>query len=110
MIILKMNRKIPNIIIKCSDGSTYSAKHIIVTFSLGILKRQHKSLFYPNLPAPIYTAIESIGFGTINKIFLEFTTPWWNDLDGIQFVFNHIEEVIFENSFIFNANMKCEHC
>lgn len=74
-------------------GSLYTANHVIVTFSLGVLKKLHKILFKPNLPSPIDLAIDSVGFETINKIFLEFDTPWWNDLDGIQFVFNHNNEV-----------------
>lgn len=89
-------QNISNLIsVKCSDGSVYEAKHVVVTFSLGILKRQHKDMFHPALPAPMSTAIESIGFETINKIFLEFSTPWWNNLDGIQFIFKHNEKVIF---------------
>ncbi|XP_055316330.1 peroxisomal N(1)-acetyl-spermine/spermidine oxidase-like isoform X2 [Sitodiplosis mosellana] len=85
-------RKVPNISVKCSDGSLYTADHVIVTFSLGVLKKVHKTLFHPNLPPSIQLAIESIGFETINKVFMEFDNPWWNDLAGIQFVFKHNKE------------------
>ncbi|XP_031630832.1 spermine oxidase-like [Contarinia nasturtii] len=81
-----------NVSVKCTDGTVYTANHVIVTFSLGVLKKLHKNLFKPTLPSPIHSAIESIGFETINKIFLEFDTVWWNDLDGIQFVFNYKRE------------------
>lgn len=87
------SRKIPNISVKCSDGSLYTADHVIVTFSLGVLKEVHKTLFHPTLPSSIHLAIDSIGFETINKVFMEFEFPWWHDLDGIQFVFKHNEEV-----------------
>lgn len=79
-------KKRPNISVKCSDGSVYLCKSVLVTFSLGVLKKNHKTLFRPQLPHSMHTVIESIGFETINKIFLEFEVPWWHDLDGIQFV------------------------
>lgn len=75
-----------NISVKCSDGSAYLSKSALVTFSLGVLKKRHADLFRPPLPNSMLKAIESIGFDTINKIFLEFETPWWQDLDGVQFV------------------------
>lgn len=75
-----------NISVKCSDGSAYLSKSVLVTFSLGVLKKRHATLFRPSLPNSMLEAIESIGFDTINKIFLEFDLPWWHDLDGVQFV------------------------
>lgn len=88
------NRKSNNVTVKCRDGSIYHANMVLITFSLGVLKKKHEKLFRPSLPSTMQTAIESIGFQTINKIFLEFDTPWWNDLDGIQFVFSHRDKVI----------------
>lgn len=84
-----------NISVKCSDGSMYFSKSALVTFSLGVLKKTHTTLFQPSLPSLMVKAIESIGFDTINKIFLEFDQPWWHDLDGIQFVWKsgHNNEV-----------------
>lgn len=89
--------KRPNISVKCSDGTCYTANHVLVTFSLGVLKKMHEKLFSPSLPRQVHTAIESIGFETINKIFLEFDCDWWRDLDGIQFLFNANEEVVLGN-------------
>lgn len=90
------SRNVPNVSVNCSDGSVYTADHVLVTFSLGVLKKQHKNLFHPNLPQFMQSTIECIGFETINKIFLEFDTQWWEVLDGIQFIFDH-EEVLFTN-------------
>lgn len=53
----------------------------------------HKTLFNPTLPSSVQLAIESIGFETINKVFMEFDSPWWNGMDGIQFVSKHNKEV-----------------
>lgn len=63
----------------CSDGSQYSAEFVIFTPSLGVLKANHGSLFTPGLPARKVLAIQSIAFGTLEKFFLEFTTPFWSN-------------------------------
>lgn len=86
------NRNEANISVKCADGSIYTADHVLVTFSLGVLKA-NKDLFQPHLPLQIRLAIESIGFETINKIFLEFESAWWNDSDGIQFIYRQNDDI-----------------
>lgn len=88
---IKHNRSDATISVKCTDGTVYTANHVLVTFSLGVLKAQHTHLFAPALPASIGLAIDSIGFGAINKIFLDFDAVWWDDLDGIQLIFGEHE-------------------
>lgn len=63
--------------ISCADGSKYQADHVIFTASLGVLKARHNQIFTPNLPAEKIKAIENIGFGTLDKIFIEYETPFW---------------------------------
>lgn len=65
--------------IDCLDGSTYSADHIICTVSLGVLKERHLSLFDPILPSEKFDCIEGLSIGTVDKIFVEFEKPFWND-------------------------------
>ena len=65
------------IIVYCTDGSVYNADHVICTASLGVLKKHHQTLFTPQLPEVKRKAIESIGFGTIGKIYLEFEKAFW---------------------------------
>lgn len=81
-------KNLASISVKCADGSCYTADHVLVTFPLGILKKTHQQLFKPGLPQRVRTAIDSLGYETINKIFLEFNAPWWNNLDGIQFIYD----------------------
>lgn len=83
--------------VQCTDGRVYSANHVLVTFSLGVLKAKHRTMFEPTLPMPFQHAIENIGFGTINKIFMQFATAWWGNLDGIQFIFSHDESEVSLN-------------
>ncbi|XP_019641915.1 PREDICTED: spermine oxidase-like isoform X1 [Branchiostoma belcheri] len=61
--------------VHCEDGSTYFAHHVIVTVSLGYLKLNHSTLFEPPLPQCKVDAISSLGFGTVDKIFLRFPSP-----------------------------------
>lgn len=61
----------------CQDGTKWTAEHVIVTTSIGYLKNHHDTLFHPLLPQYKIAAIENIGFGCTDKIFLEFEHPFW---------------------------------
>ncbi|XP_054821955.1 probable polyamine oxidase 5 [Prosopis cineraria] len=56
------------------DGSAISAEHVIITVSLGVLKaaiREDSGMFYPPLPLFKAEAISRLGFGVVNKLFLQ---------------------------------------
>ena len=65
------------IIVRCVDGSTYEAKHIIYTCSLGVLKHHAmpSGVFVPALPSPKLSAIRDVGMSLVNKVFLHFESP-----------------------------------
>ncbi|KAH0774295.1 hypothetical protein KY290_011432 [Solanum tuberosum] len=68
-----------------SDGSVMYADHIIVTVSLGVLKqgiREDSSLFSPPLPKFKTEAISRLGFGVVDKVFLQLSPTHH---DGINF-------------------------
>ncbi|XP_018397522.1 PREDICTED: spermine oxidase-like [Cyphomyrmex costatus] len=67
----------PRAIVKCNDGEEIPADYVIVTVSLGVLKNQHTKLFLPGLPAEKVEAIRKLGYGHVNKIFLEYARPFW---------------------------------
>uniref|UniRef100_T1GPD8 Amine oxidase domain-containing protein n=1 Tax=Megaselia scalaris TaxID=36166 RepID=T1GPD8_MEGSC len=62
-----------------SNGEYLEADHIIFTGSLGVLKDNIDFLFEPRLPEINCKAIQGLGFGTYNKVFIQFSKKWWND-------------------------------
>ncbi|KAL3829982.1 hypothetical protein ACJIZ3_018784 [Penstemon smallii] len=60
-----------------SDGTTLSANHVIVTVSLGVLKSgisEELNMFNPPLPNSKNQAISKLGYGVVNKVFLELSS------------------------------------
>lgn len=60
-----------------SDGSVLLADHVIVTVSLGVLKaatHQDSGMFSPPLPCFKADAISRLGFGVVNKLFLQLSS------------------------------------
>ena len=67
-----------------TDDGLYRAKEVVCTLPLGVLQHADKSkspspsIFSPALPQDKSTAISSLGFGTLNKIFMVYDEPWWH--------------------------------
>lgn len=76
-------------------SSAIECNHVIMTASLGFLKQNHESLFKPPLPDSKRELIESIGFGTVNKIVLQFEKPFWKDEHGIKLLWNESDRTKF---------------
>ncbi|KAI3447127.1 hypothetical protein Pfo_003792 [Paulownia fortunei] len=71
------------------DGSTMSADHVIVTVSLGVLKRgisQDPSMFNPPLPSCKTRAISRLGYGVVNKVFLQLSPSYDQETNGFPFL------------------------
>ncbi|CAH0602423.1 unnamed protein product [Chrysodeixis includens] len=66
-----------DVVVTCKDGSTYRAKNVIVTVSLGVLKERHEKLFTPPLPEDKKTAIEKMSIGVVGKVALQFPERFW---------------------------------
>jgi monoamine oxidase len=81
------------ITIVCEDGKTFTTNNLIVTFPIGVLKQRHLEMFSPPLPVEHREVIDNIGYGAINKIFLNFEEKWWgDDWKGLQMIWN--EELV----------------
>ncbi len=59
-----------------TDQGEYQGSHVIVTVPLGVLKA-NAIAFTPPLPEEKTQAIENMGFGNAEKVFLKFATPFW---------------------------------
>lgn len=63
-----------------TSGGNFTAREVVCTLPLGVLKDSSKdALFVPSLPADKQEAIERLGFGTLDKMFAIYSSPWWND-------------------------------
>ncbi|CAL0330306.1 unnamed protein product [Lupinus luteus] len=61
------------------DGSVMCADHVIVTVSLGVLKaaiHDDSGMFYPPLPSFKAKAISRLGFGVVNKLFMQLSPTY----------------------------------
>lgn len=89
------NPEVNSVTVECDDGERIAADHVIVTVPLGYLKKHHSTLFCPPLPAHKLLSIQKLGFGTCNKIYVEFESPWWDaDCEVIYLVWKDEEDVL----------------
>lgn len=67
----------PVINITTADSVAHDFDEVILTCPLGWLKR-NLSAFSPTLPTRIIKAIEHIGYGRLEKVYLTFPTAFWH--------------------------------
>lgn len=69
-----------------TNRGRYTADKVVVTVPLGVLKKSAIT-FTPPLPSSHSRAIEAIGMGVLNKLYLKFDEPFWDtDVDWIESV------------------------
>ncbi|MEM7040438.1 MAG: FAD-dependent oxidoreductase, partial [Bacteroidota bacterium] len=68
--------------IALSDGSAQTFDAVLVTVPLGVLK-QKKIAFHPPLSNARLAAIDRMGMGTVDKLFLFFDEAFWQDAPWI---------------------------
>jgi len=67
-------------------GETHEFDHIVVTVPLGVLKAGHIA-FAPELPNTKLDAVDRLGMGLLDKVYLEFPERFWDfSADTIGFV------------------------
>lgn len=64
-------------VVIASEGGTFDYDAAIVTLPLGVLKRG-SVVFDPDLPASKRQAIDRLGMGTLDKLYLRFDEPFWD--------------------------------
>ncbi|UJR27805.1 hypothetical protein I4U23_009074 [Adineta vaga] len=68
---------------------TFRTKHLICTQSVGCLKHTMQQIFNPPLPQSKRMCIQKLGFGTINRIYLVYSQPFWDvDFEGFHFLWD----------------------
>ncbi|KAG7462507.1 hypothetical protein MATL_G00185600 [Megalops atlanticus] len=83
------------VLVECESGETFPADHVIVTVPLGYLKKHQETLLSPPLPLSKVHSIQRMGFGTNNKIFMEFNEPFWDpDCETIFFVWEDETDLV----------------
>lgn len=65
------------------DGKTYSAKAVIITIPLGVLKTMPDNAFEPALPAQLHETIDGTHVGTLEKLLLRYESAWWPQSDKV---------------------------
>lgn len=61
------------------DGLVEGFDHVVLTVPLGWLQR-NQHVFYPELPSRLCQAIDAIGYGNLEKIFIRFPKAFWDDV------------------------------
>lgn len=61
-----------------ADGTTVVAPRVVVTVPLGVLQAGDV-VFDPPLSTPVTGALDRLGMGTYDKVFLRFPTRFWGD-------------------------------
>lgn len=73
-----------SVIVKCANGDILTCKHVIVTFSAGVMKNLSPSFFEPKLEDWRRVHLSKLGFGVVNKIFLQFERPYLSKELGLK--------------------------
>ncbi|KAK3938989.1 hypothetical protein QBC46DRAFT_459890 [Diplogelasinospora grovesii] len=75
------NSQVGLVDIEAADGFRDSFGSVIVTAPLGWLKR-NEDVFSPPLPWRVSTAIRSLGYGNLDKVFIKFPRAFWDKRDS----------------------------
>lgn len=71
-------------------GVQHLAEHVIVTVPLGVLKAGAIA-FTPALPARHERAINRLGMGLLDKLYLEFDEPFWREATGASLFLGRVD-------------------
>ena len=75
-----------DVVVTTGDKRIFTADAVLVTVPLGVLKKDIIK-FNPALPNKKQTAIDAIGMGVLNKIYLRFPSIFWQEeIDNIGYV------------------------
>ncbi|AEO63570.1 0176f138-e96f-4f30-9119-699075e154a7 [Thermothielavioides terrestris] len=64
------------VMVKTTDGQIFEFDEVVVTCPLGWLK-QNLQAFFPPLPDRLCKAIQNVGYGNLEKVYISFPTAFW---------------------------------
>ncbi|XP_014291094.1 spermine oxidase [Halyomorpha halys] len=67
----------PRARIYTADYSCYEADYVIITLPLGVMKDRAAQMFHPPLPQSKIEALNAMGNGIMNKLYVAYVEPWW---------------------------------
>ncbi|KAF7883618.1 uncharacterized protein EAF02_005538 [Botrytis sinoallii] len=67
-----------NVTIFTDDGKSLEFDEVVMTTPLGWLKK-NKQAFHPALPTRFLSAIDSLGFGCLEKVYITFPHAFWSN-------------------------------
>eukprot|EP01060_Flectonema_neradi_P012464 TRINITY_DN19277_c0_g1_i1.p1 TRINITY_DN19277_c0_g1~~TRINITY_DN19277_c0_g1_i1.p1 ORF type:complete len:443 (+),score=69.95 TRINITY_DN19277_c0_g1_i1:49-1329(+) len=84
-LLLKLNSRVSSVahtsdnkvVVMTTTGESYVADKVIVTVPLGVLQ-QNLIKFSPEIPQSHREAIDSLGFGLMDKVVMRFSEPFWD--------------------------------
>lgn len=77
-VVVKEDASKQSVFVQCEDGSYIACDSVIVTVPLGVLKN-NSITFDPELPQWKQDSIQRLGFGRLDKVFLQFEEAFWDD-------------------------------
>lgn len=118
---VKLNSRVQNIkdgergvSVSLVDGSSITARTVLSTIPLGVLKTLESDFFSPALPPALQETIKGTHVGVLEKLLLQYPSAWWPNADKVgSFTFlptgpapteNSTLKEVFEGSTIICAN------
>ncbi|CZR53103.1 related to anon-37cs protein [Phialocephala subalpina] len=68
-------------VVHTKNGPSFRFDELVVTTPLGWLQK-NKNVFSPELPTRLSEAIDAIGYGNLEKVYITFSRPFWLGADG----------------------------
>ncbi len=77
---------------RLGTGESLSMDRVVVTVPIGVLKAGTIE-FSPELPGPTAAAIEELGMGSLEQLWLRFDEPFWSTEATVLSVFDETSEI-----------------
>jgi monoamine oxidase len=72
-----------SVIVTTESGESYTAKTVLCTIPLGVLKTLPPSFFEPSLPPFLKEVIKGTHVGVLEKLLMHYPTAWWPNAETV---------------------------